>query len=200
MAEWVHVCAENYRQIVNALSYPGEIYSLNLKEVDNPFYGKIDSSVLIMVMMLLDNEVTYHVVGNESKETSEIIRKMTFAKEVDVSIADFIVILNPKDVDHLEEIFKTAKKGDLVDPQNSAMIVLNNSEMEMGKTFNIEGPGIKDHKKIHLGNIGKVMAYRNKRVDEFPMGVDLLLINNDQLMALPRTTIIKEEEDGICCS
>jgi alpha-D-ribose 1-methylphosphonate 5-triphosphate synthase subunit PhnH len=87
-----------------------------------------------------------------------------------------------------------AKIGHLEDPHRSATLIVQVPTLSRGNSWEITGPGVKDFKTIQLGlttNWDKVRAERNA---EYPLGLDILLVEKGgKLMALPRTTQMRRK-------
>ena len=67
--------------------------------------------------------------------------------------------------------------------------------MSNGKQLVVEGPGIEQTENAELDGSENWLEERAEAVKEYPLGVDLILIDqNSNLMCLPRTTIIYERE------
>ena len=78
-------------------------------------------------------------------------------------------------------------------PDRSTTIVLAISALTGGQNLTLVGPGI--HGSTTIAPQGLPADFRLQRAanrDQFPRGVDLLLVADGQLIGLPRTTRIKE--------
>lgn len=113
MIDLVHDVAESYRKIVDAFSRPGEIMSIakyaEKNDIDTYFYD----STIILIYMLLDAEVKYKLVEPESKDSTDLISKLTYSRESEMHKADYIFIsLNTQEKDKIEALIKS-KVGNL---------------------------------------------------------------------------------------
>jgi len=78
-------------------------------------------------------------------------------------------------------------------PDRSTTIVLAVGSLSGGEELITRGPGIKDHG--HFGPVGLPGDFTAQWADNralFPRGVDLLLVADEQVMGLPRSTRISE--------
>jgi alpha-D-ribose 1-methylphosphonate 5-triphosphate synthase subunit PhnH len=101
-----------------------------------------------------------------------------------------------------------AQRGTLVDPHLGATTVMEtDSVAESGKgaertagstRWKLTGPGIKDAAYIRVFSsdplvIRNAFQARNEACLEFPLGVDLILLDKSQkIVSIPRTTILEE--------
>lgn len=198
MSNWVHVCANNYRQLINAMSYPGDKFSIELENVVNDFSETIDSHVLLMAKMLLDSEVTFSVVARQAEGIISCIKTMTSARVEKIEAADYIFLIDDSDGCEnngtmAEKVFAGVKKGDLIDPHCSGTILVFKKSSKVRQEYRFRGPGILGDKVIELSDIQEILKSRNNNMAEFPMGFDVFVFNNENsVLALPRTTIIEE--------
>lgn len=90
----VHDIQSVYRKVLNAMAKPGVIENLQ-KEAD-----KVDidincyKSTFLIMMMLLDREVSFNVVSEMSIDVSSLISQITYAKVKPLEEADYIFVLD----------------------------------------------------------------------------------------------------------
>ena len=78
-------------------------------------------------------------------------------------------------------------------PDRSTTIVLAVEALSGGEPMIIRGPGIKDHAQISpIGLPGDFATQWAANREQFPRGIDLLLVAEGQVMGLPRSTRIAE--------
>jgi alpha-D-ribose 1-methylphosphonate 5-triphosphate synthase subunit PhnH len=88
---------------------------------------------------------------------------------------------------------ETAWLDDPKYPDRSTTLVIECASLEGGAPLTLSGPGI--HSQTVIAPVGLdagVWAERARLRPLFPCGVDLILTSGARLMALPRTTLIKE--------
>lgn len=191
MIDRVHDVAGSYRRLIDANSYPGDIYSIEKfyrnNSLEVPFY----EGTLLFVYMLLDAEVTFSVVGENSTQVGEFISRMTYAKQVDSEEADFIFILSTATGDQIRGAIASSSGGTLEDPHLSASIIYEVRSVKDGKQEIISGPGIQKEKKIRL-SCGNWQEARYAKNIEYPLGIEIYFLDEDgDILALPRTTQVK---------
>ncbi len=196
MIDIVHDIAGSYRELVEANSYPGNVVSLKKYIKNNTLDIPFQAATLLFVYMLLDSEVTFCVVGKEAEQASEFISKLTYAKRASLEEADYIFVLSTAlDIEKIQAI-KSSKAGTLVDPHNSATIICEAESVLSGETMTIVGPGIENEAQISMDFAAGWQKERVEKNLEFPMGIEMYFIDEkSKLLALPRTTIVKSEEN-----
>jgi alpha-D-ribose 1-methylphosphonate 5-triphosphate synthase subunit PhnH len=91
------------------------------------------------------------------------------------------------------EAIASARAGTLVDPHLGATVVMEVPFLEEGGTLLLSGPGIESAARLAVGPDRCWVEARAAKNAEFPLGVDLILVDSRfALAALPRTTVIRE--------
>lgn len=165
----------NFRNCLEALSRPGTTYNLE------PLF---DSCLLAMASVLLYSEVSYHYQGTLD---FQMVSALTGSKHGKVETADYLFC------DTIDPIFlEKAKRGTANDPENNATIFFHCDNLDDGKTVQLSGPGI-DGTTRRILPLGKdvIDSFIHKN-SEYPMGVDLLLVDSmNRIIGLPRTVKIE---------
>ncbi|MFJ5624221.1 phosphonate C-P lyase system protein PhnH [Peribacillus loiseleuriae] len=189
----VHDLQAVYRKLVDATSRPGTVMELQ-KEVEGlDVQTNCLATTLLFALTVLDPEVTFKVITQHEAAVSGMINQLTYSKSVDVSDADFIFILEDALHEEMEEALSQAKVGNLSNPHESAMIILEVSDVTKGKPMKLSGPGIQGETNLNMQNASNWMAMRNEKNVEFPLGIDMYFVDQqNQLLAIPRTTQINE--------
>ena len=187
----VHDIQGVYRKVLNSMARPGAIESII--EETNKVDINIDcyKSTFLMMLMLLDGEVSFNVISNKSMDITSLVSQITYSKVKPIEEADYIFIMNDAISASLEEGFKRAKIGSLINPNKSATIIAELDDIGSGKELILKGPGIKEESKVSVkGNLAWVDV-RAERNEEYPLGVDSIFVDdNGNLICLPRTTQI----------
>ncbi|MBA9025981.1 phosphonate C-P lyase system protein PhnH [Peribacillus huizhouensis] len=189
----VHDLQTVYRKLVDATSRPGKVMDLQ-KEVEVlDVQTNCLSATILFALTVLDPEVTFKVITKQEEAVSRMINQLTYSKSVDVSDADFIFILEDALHEEMEDAMNQAKVGSLSNPHESAMIILEVSDVTKGKPVKLSGPGIQGETDLNMQNVSNWMEMRNEKNVEFPLGIDMYFVDHQhQLLAIPRTTQIKE--------
>lgn len=192
MINIVHDIVGSYRGLVEANSYPGEISSLSQYVKKNTIVTPFYSTTLLFVYMLLDSEVTFCVVGDKAEESSDMIAKLTYAKQQSLETADFIFILSSADDEQIKDAISKAKIGTLVNPHKSATLICEVESISEGQLITISGPGIKSEEFINLNYAQGWVTLRHEKNKEYPLGIEMYFVDvKNNILALPRTTQVK---------
>jgi alpha-D-ribose 1-methylphosphonate 5-triphosphate synthase subunit PhnH len=189
----VHDIQTVYRKLVTATSRPGTLVVLDREAMTLDVQMECLSSTILLARTVLDPEVSFKVISKAEKAVSKMINQLTYSKPVDLPEADFIFILHDASEEQMKEALNKAKVGNLLNPHESAMIILEVPDVTKGDSMILSGPGIQDESFLSLPNVSAWLAERNEKNMEFPLGIDMYFVDQqDRLIALPRTTQIRE--------
>lgn len=186
----LHKTQQFFRQLLDGFSQPATPVCITIEDIQPDKNINIQT---IIFQTLFDAEVSFFATDEEKKQE---IEQRYRSKSVALSEADFI-IFSLKDVETLVTVLEDAKKGDLVDPQNSSTwIIAIPSLLDGDLDLLLEGPGIKDTKVVALPQeLKTIWKIREKLNQEYPLGVDIIVVDeNNYFSCIPRTTRVKELE------
>lgn len=165
-----------YREILECFSRPGEV-----RGIDHIVRDEATKAVLAT---LIDGQVS---IADQCKYLSPKEWSLLDAKSCDVDDADFIL------VDGLSRPDFQPKRGSLESPEKGSTLLIRIKNFGVGDLkFFMHGPGVKSRRMVEVSGLSVDWLYRrNQWVEGFPLGVDILLITDSQIMAIPRTTIIE---------
>lgn len=180
----VHQTQQHYRILVDIFSYPGKI-AKNVEKPNN--YITFCDGVLMTAMTLLDNEVTFHTTF---KSDGQEFSTLTGARMVEEARESDYLIIKEKGLE--PSIFEDAPIGTLPSPEKSATLIIEVESFHEGHFYKLTGPGIRDEMMIQLSLEERWMMHRNEKCKEYPLGIDLILIDRqNNMMSIPRTTKIE---------
>lgn len=198
--DFVHDIQSVYRKLVDAISRPGEVISLEqeqLKIKEENFFSDHETSLLLALTML-DQEVTFKVISEKEKYISSVIYGLTNAKTAQLQQADYIFVLNDAKEGSLEQAIRSAKEGTLYNPHQSAMIIFETGSLSEGDEFFLKGPGIEETASIRTDLQHGWAEARLEKNKEYPLGIDLILIDSyQQMIAIPRTAQMTENKQVV---
>ena len=185
----------NFRAILEAMSRPGtyQVLSLGERVIGNSAYT--EAAYIALLAALLDNSVTF---SDPQQLISEDELALLQANLTSIDQADFIMCKgefpsefssNRSNLSHRP----SPKLGTLPSPDLSATIVICIRELDYqqndGLNVQLSGPGINGQIQCSLDGLdAEWLMARQTWVSSFPLGVDMLLVDDKQVMALPRTT------------
>jgi alpha-D-ribose 1-methylphosphonate 5-triphosphate synthase subunit PhnH len=162
-----------FRQLLDAFSYPGRRVELNTKE---------DALVLVLAT-LLDGGVTLaDPQGLVSADDQRRLGVMTVNPEQ----AQYVVMSG----DHVPDFQPVL--GTLESPEQGATLILKVDSLGGDDCLRLSGPGIEIETALSVSGIDPAWwALRSSWNGAFPLGIDLILVAGNQVVALPRTTRIQ---------
>lgn len=167
----------NFRSALEALARPGS------DQVVEPLF---DSPLLAMASVLLYAEVSHHYRGQLD---FELIRALCGSPSYEAAAADYLFFDTPS-----TEGVSSAKPGTVENPEKSATLIFaySSSQVRGGSRVRLTGPGIQEAADILLPVDHTFIKALQEKNDNFPLGVDLFFVGDDQrLLGLPRTTTIE---------
>lgn len=188
----VHDLQQVYRKILYSMSRPGDISILReqAKQVDYqlPCYD----ATLLSAMALLDGEVSFHLISEKQQQVGGKISEYTLAKQAPADKADYIIVLqDATELSILQAIYQ-CKIGDLIDPQNSSTWIIETPKLSNTAELKLMGPGIKNEVKLFTGIYTKAWQARKERINEYPLGIDLIITDAQaHIVCIPRTTTVE---------
>lgn len=190
----IHDLQGVYRKVLNAMARPGVIE--NIKEEAEKVDIELDcfKGTFLLMLMLLDAEVTFNIVSKNSMNVTSLISQLTYGRVKPLEEADYIFVLKDVTSEELGLAYRKGKLGDLVNPNSSATIIAEFEEIKEGKELKFVGPGIKDANRISISEDKAWIKVREEKNQEYPLGIDGIYVDkNGNVVCLPRTTQIKEE-------
>lgn len=199
MFDAVHDTQQIYRKLLDCMARPGKLNSIE------PFVQSLEHGdlfpkpLLSLAYTLVDREVSFHVISDQTENIQKNIHWQTFSPYADLHEADYVFIGKQLSNDEIGELMKKLMIGTLEDPHISATVLIAvNALAEVpgdGWKLRLTGPGIQGVKDIYIDGLPCAwIAERNKLTSEFPLGIDMILTTDTgDMIAIPRTTVIESE-------
>lgn len=160
-----------FRQIMTCFSYPGRICTLETEA---------EHALPLLLATLVDREVSLadpHAVlgGDEHRRLG--------AKRCSTEKAQFIVLSGQYPPDFLPAL------GSLENPEQAATIIVIADSFTAGAQVYLSGPGIPDKSTVCIQGIDPDWWQKREQWNSgFPLGVDMIVVTERQVLGLPRTT------------
>jgi phosphonate C-P lyase system protein PhnH len=175
-----------FRRLLEATARPGLVVALGEVPLVVPPARLRPACVLLLALM--DREVTFSVVGPQAETVREYLRFNTGAHATAVAAADFVLVTaSGRD-------WSGARRGTLEAPHESATVVLTPSHVggapgAADVTLRLTGPGIAREASLPLQGLTIFdVAPLVERAD-FPLGADVWFAGSDgHLAVVPRST------------
>lgn len=175
----VHDTQAVHRALVRAFSFPGRAVSVagpSSRCLDPRLPGALGA----VAQTLLDSETTF------SHPNPGVVTELTGAHRRPADQAAFVLVPLWDDA-AWSQAFGSARRGTLADPHDGATVIAWAPTSTPGLSWTASGPGFETPVSLVLPGEAWV-ATRNQACREFPLGVDLLWVRGDSVIALPRTT------------
>jgi alpha-D-ribose 1-methylphosphonate 5-triphosphate synthase subunit PhnH len=168
---------QNFRVLLNAMAYPGRCFPLYTM----PQEGEV---VLSILSTLLDAEVTLSDPHGLLRDSDW---PMLQAKKAAADQADYVVC----DATSKPDI--SPKLGTLANPDQSATLILVMNKLDEGDVeLQLTGPGINNRASCLMSGVHPAwFAQRKEWNYAFPMGIDMIFVDDRQVTAIPRTTQVE---------
>ncbi|WP_459129089.1 phosphonate C-P lyase system protein PhnH [Guggenheimella bovis] len=184
MNDFVFTTQSTFRKLIDALSHPGKLIHLEKEASELQIETQMNSLFLLFARTFLDLEVTFYYPFEEAS----FISSLTYSKSISCEEADFLFL--PLEDESRDESLKKAKIGTLMYPNKGATVVYEVDELFLEGDIELSGPGIEKKASFGLGPSDRNwIPIRNLLTSEFPLGIDLILIDGSgRALAIPRTT------------
>ncbi len=193
MLDLVHDIQKVFRVVLDCMARPGSIGCLALMSEKADAGLPMPQAFEVLMHLLLDTEVSFSVCSQHSEALKMGIHQHTYARGGALEDADYIFITRDSGPDILPEVLRRAKKGTLPDPHISATIIAEVEQIRQGEGLVLRGPGIFQELHLTIEGSEKWVHARAQANCEYPLGIDLILVDSDnRVICLPRTTQILE--------
>ena len=182
-----------FRAAMDALARPGRVYSVPAMPrptLANPWLETL-------TQMLLDSTCSFCVAASDEQTLSLAIRARTYAQLLPCQQARFAIIAADASVEQSASILSALSGGTDEAPELGATALIECAALfapgEPSPStrevhwFGVTGPGVAS-KHLFGVSCSWWQEVRLARADEFPCGIDLILVDQiGRLIALPRT-------------
>ncbi len=206
-----------YRTLLNAMACPGTVHSLRrcAAEKSDEFRDSPGSSCALfpelrwIALSLLDAETPFAVCGENAKQWTASIARLTMAPSVH-RFEEAAYVINSRSVGAVAATCcASIDRGTLEAPHRGATVIhlvaalaappVGAGQVHLGESLRLllRGPGIDDVQPLRVDGWDEAwLTGREVLNREYPMGVDFVLVDPMGFVAaLPRTTrVIKEAE------
>lgn len=164
-----------FRALMRAFAYPG-------RPADLADTGT--AALTAVLATLLDGEAS---LADPHIRVDEADWPRLEARRAAPEAADFVALDGARAPDF------TPRLGTLESPEKGATLILQVAALGVGETLRLTGPGIADVAQLAVTGLHPAwLAARRNWCAAFPLGVDFILVDEQQAVCLPRTTHIRE--------
>jgi alpha-D-ribose 1-methylphosphonate 5-triphosphate synthase subunit PhnH len=184
-ADKVLSAQSTFRSVMDAMARPGSVQRI-VAVAGTP--AAMMRGTAAIALTLFDHDTPIWLDGKMS-ETSDVAKWLKFHTSApviaDSSISSFALIGEPKDLPSLDRFAFGSNEY----PDRSTTLVLQVESLTQGPAIELRGPGI-DGTAILQAAIQPQDLFERLEVNMtlFPRGVDVVLVHDDAIVAIPRTT------------
>ncbi len=197
----VHDSQQCFRLLLKAMSEPGEIVTLEMSEG----FGAMHKAATQTLLSLSDNATPIWLSESHLKDAAirENIRFHCGSPVTERQNSASFAVIAEQDLADFDWNNATFSLGCEEYPDQSTTVIVelgsltNGSDASPSKgglTLTLSGPGIESQSVLNIGVASKVFQHFLQRRQEhfaFPLGIDLILVNDESIACLPRTTLVE---------
>ena len=191
------LCSQDvFRQVLTALSLPGQVQTLDahgaLAGMQVPRAAHPAAAAILLALLDQDCKL-WLSPGFDGSDAAAWLRFHTGCVLVpDVAQADFCWIAHGAELPALNQL----AQGSAEYPDTSATCIVQvdalNSQDTAIAAWTLSGPGVNGSVQIQVDGLAtNFAAQRRESQTHFPCGVDLLFTHGQSLLGLPRSTLIE---------
>lgn len=167
----------NFRLLLDAMARPGKCHPLEFTPEKGP-------AALALLATLLDSEVS---LADHDNLLNDDHWPMLQVKSAHAEQADYVICDGSRTPNFIPKL------GTLPSPDQSATVILMVDAIGDGNThLKFTGPGIAKSNQLLIKGLNEQwLEKREDWVCAFPLGVDFILLDDRQIVALPRTTKVE---------
>jgi alpha-D-ribose 1-methylphosphonate 5-triphosphate synthase subunit PhnH len=183
---------QTFRTIMNAMARPGRVYQLPaLPESPAPLYAATGA----VCLTLLDLETPLWL--DHSASSRAVMAYLKFHCGCPISSgpgdAAYAVIGDGRTAPELS----CFRCGDPIYPDQSATVIIQVESLSNSRGTRLTGPGIETEIHLHATGVsGAFWPDLKANNEQFPLGVDVLLVSPASICGLPRTVEVSLGEPG----
>jgi len=174
-----------FRSVMDAMARPGTVQRI-VPMAGSP--GPMMRGTAAIALTLFDHDTPLWLDARMA-ERSDVVKWLKFHTGApvvqDSSIASFALISDGALLPALERFALGTNEY----PDRSTTVILQVESLDSGRSFELRGPGI-DGVATLQASIRPFDLFERLRMNEalFPRGIDLVLVADDAVVAIPRTT------------
>ena len=197
----VHDSQQCFRLLLKAMSEPGEIVTLEMSEG----FGAMHKAATQTLLSLSDNATPIWLSESHLKDAAirENIRFHCGSPVTERQNSASFAVIAEQDLADFDWNNATFSLGCEEYPDQSTTVIVelggltNGSDANPSKgglTLTLSGPGIESKSVLNIGVASKAFQHFLQGRQEhfaFPLGIDLILVNDESIACLPRTTLVE---------
>jgi alpha-D-ribose 1-methylphosphonate 5-triphosphate synthase subunit PhnH len=184
-ADKVLSAQSTFRSVMDAMARPGSVQRI-VPVAGAP--GPMMRGTAAIALTLFDHDTPLWL-DERMSESSDVLKWLKFHTGApviqDSSIASFALIADGAAL----PLFERFALGSNEYPDRSTTVILQVESLDAGRAFELRGPGI-DGVATLQATIKPGDLFERLRINEalFPRGIDMVLVADEAIVAIPRTT------------
>ena len=183
-ADKVKSAQSTFRSVMDAMARPGSVRRI-VADVGTPVPMMRGTAAIALTLFDHDTPVWLDEKMSETSDVTKWLKFHTGAPVVrDCSIASFALIGDPVALPGLERF----SLGSSQYPDRSTTLILQLESLAEGAAIALRGPGI-DGTTVIQAAVQPIDLFERLAINEtlFPRGIDVVLVADDDVVAIPRT-------------
>ncbi len=165
-----------FRALMTAFSYPGRVMTIAQDGQD---------AQKLLLATLLDGATT---LADATGQLHTDDWRLLGVQRASTDTARFVL------ADGMVPLETTPSLGSLENPEHGATVIVRVESLDHGSVWRLTGPGIPSQRRLLVAGVDPCWWHQRALWNSgFPMGVDMVLMAPQGLVALPRTTQIHAE-------
>ena len=184
-ADKVLSAQSTFRSVMDAMARPGSVQRITAA-AGTPAGLMRGSAAIALTLFDHDTPIWLDTVMSTTPDVARWLKFHTSAPVIaDTSIASFALIGDAANLPPLDRFAFGSNEY----PDRSTTLILQVDSLTQGATFELKGPGI-DGTALLQAMIRPRDLFERLTINEtlFPRGIDVVLVHDDAIVAIPRTT------------
>ncbi len=191
-ADKVASAQSTFRSVMDGMARPGSVQRIEMAS-EAPAAMMRGTAAIALTLFDHDTPIWLDPLLSETTEIAKWLKFHTSAPVIeDSSICSFAVIGDPAALPSLDRF----SFGSNEQPDRSTTLILQIESLAQGQTLELSGPGI-DGTAVIQGAIQPSDLFERLAINAalFPRGIDVVLVHDDTIVAIPRTTRLAAKAD-----
>lgn len=184
-ADKVLSAQSTFRSVMDAMARPGSVQRI-ASAAGTPACMMRGTAAIALTLFDHDTPVWLDSAMSATSDVTKWLKFHTSAPVVaDSSVASFALVADPVNLPPLDRFGFGSNEY----PDRSTTLILQVESLTMGPTVELSGPGI-DGSTILQAGVQPHDLFERLAVNAalFPRGIDVVLVHEDAIVAIPRTT------------
>jgi alpha-D-ribose 1-methylphosphonate 5-triphosphate synthase subunit PhnH len=191
-ADKVLSAQSTFRSVMDAMARPGSVQRIEAA-AGTPTAMMRGTAAIALTLFDHDTPIWLDSTMSETSEVAKWLKFHTSAPVIaDSSICSFALIGKAAELPGLDRF----SFGSNEYPDRSTTLILQVESLTQGSTFELNGPGI-DGTAVLQATIEPADLFERLGINAalFPRGIDIVLVHDDAIVAIPRTTRLVAKGD-----